>query len=480
VTPHATLTQIGKLGLGFERFPEFQNWFRDLTAERHLVIIGYSASDSFDVVPLLEHESPSSTVTWFSYEPRSRKLRLKKISSSRNCTPFPTSRSIDFVANTLDRIASRQESRGRVYRVFAGSLPTFLQSSVRLKKSQLISAPDGLPSGPRNLRALQPMLTENPLTALQRRAILRLLDDGLFGESYATDVEQRPVRRGQHVRFEESRVRFRRGTVERRADVAFKRGLPDRALRLMEDSALRSADADQLLLLLHHFEFRLGEQHADLNRLKRAIRKTERVSKRSGLLWGLIMAEWMKSFRLEAVAKQRPRTRQTAREQALAILAHSEKTVYFGVRAGWQTWYATCSRLAAKHAVAIQDYDTAEGLLTNLLEWLDRQTPTGIEETAGTACALNTLGIQSRRRRLINAANFVLSALDSRTCPVVELLRVAAEAERAGAKSDWRQVDQLEQLANQLILTVDPADHWNVHGVFSYLRRYQTARTDGS
>ena len=164
-----------------------------------------------------------------------------------------------------------------------------------------------------------------------------MIDDGMFGEAYATDVEARPVRRGKKVVFVESKVRFNRGTAEHRADIAFKRGQPDLAMKILEDSAGKSADADQLLLLLHHFEFRFGEQQADLQRLDRAISKSERVSKRTGLLWGLIMTEWMKSFRLEAAAKRGVRSSQTVREQAQRILSHAQRTVYYGVRAGWQS-----------------------------------------------------------------------------------------------------------------------------------------------
>ncbi|MEK6283535.1 MAG: hypothetical protein AABN95_24535 [Acidobacteriota bacterium] len=95
----------------------------------------------------------------------------------------------------------------------------------------------------------------------------------------------------------------------------------------------------------------------------------------------------------------------------------------------------------------------------------------GIQETAGTACALNTLGIQSRRADLMKTAQRILKSLDARTCPVVKLLRVAAAAEIAHAKSNWQKLDELERSANNLIMKLDPADHWNVRGVLEFLRR---------
>lgn len=480
VTPRATLTQIGKLGLGFERFPDFQNWFSKATAGKNLIVIGYSASDSFDVVPLIENQSNASSVMWFSYQPLAQAHQEKLIRAGKNYTPFPINRSTDFVGNALKRLATRLDANCSVYRAQGSSITRFLEANVELPKPNFSPHANIVPAGPRNLKLLRDTLSENPLSPLQRRAILGMVEDGMFGESYATDVEARPVRRGRKVVFKQSKVRFRRGTVEHRADAAFKKDNADLALEIMERSASQTADADQLLLLLHHFEFRLGEQQADLNRLDRAIRKTERVSKRSGLLWGMIMTEWMKSFRIDAEAKHSVRDLKKAHDHARAILSSAQRTIYYSVRAGWQPWYATSARLAAKHASAIRDFDSAEGLLTNLLIWLDRYTSEGIQETAGTACALSTLGIHSKRPRLIKTAQGILASLDVKLCPVVRLLRVASEAELAHARSDWKRVEALERKANELILKLDPADHWNVRGVFNYLRATGTRNAKGS
>jgi len=50
---------------------------------------------------------------------------------------------------------------------------------------------DGPSTGTRNLKLLRQTLSENPLDALQRRVILGMIDDSLFGEACATDVEAR-------------------------------------------------------------------------------------------------------------------------------------------------------------------------------------------------------------------------------------------------------------------------------------------------
>lgn len=101
----------------------------------------------------------------------------------------------------------------------------------------------------------------------------------MLGESYATAEEAKPVRRGGRLVFTGSAARFAGGTAERRAQDAFQGGDPDRASNILEESARRSAHRDQILLLLHHFEFCLWERGGDTRRLARAVMKVERVSR---------------------------------------------------------------------------------------------------------------------------------------------------------------------------------------------------------
>jgi hypothetical protein len=470
VTPRATLTQIGKLGLGFEHFPEFQNWFRKTTAGKHLIVIGYSASDSFDVVPLIENCTEAQTLTWLSYQPNKRVLRVHAIRPVNVLSPFPFERGADFAAHTLKRLASRRSPTCDVYRVYGASVETLLKEIIRLPEDERPSSSHDERAGARNLSALRTTLSENPLTASQRRMILRLLDDGMFGEAYATADEAKPVRRGGQVVFVESKKRFARDTAERRAQTAFREGTPELAFKILEDAARESADRDQLLLLLHHFEFRFWERVGDVLKLDRVVHKTERISRRSGILWGLIMVEWMKSFRLDAEWQRTATDQKKRSELTRGIITHTELAVYYGVRAGWQEWFASTTRLAAKHCSAFGEFDKGENLLTSLLMWLDRETPDGAEETAATACALNTLGIRSGRSGLINKARRVLANLDTKVCPVVQLLRIAAEAEVACARREWGRFARLERSANEHILKLDPADQWGVKTVFDYLR----------
>lgn len=471
VTPRATLTQIGRLGLGFERFSAFRDWFRGATAGKRLVVVGYSASDSFDVVPLIERHSRADSVVWFSYQPGQRKLRFSAIRARQRRTPFPYERTVDFVGHTLERLAGRADGPRELYRVYGTDASALLRKIVRLSEDEGLGATHGERAGPRNLSALRATLSENPLTSTQRRQILRILDEGVFGEVYATAEEAKPVRRAGRVVLTGSRARFAHGTAEKRAHDAFRRGDPDLAFRILDESARRSADRDQILLLLHHFEFRLWERSGDARRLTRAAAKAGRLSRQSGVLWGLVMTEWMECFRLEA--EWRAANSEPARRAELSrqILDRTERAVYYGVRAGWQEWFAASARLAAKHSVILGDPDRAANLLTNILTWLDQGTPEGAEEAAATACALNTLAIQEGRQGLAKRARRALTGLDADMSPIVKLLRVAAEAEAAHARHRWNQFARLERSADKYISELDPADQWGVKAVFDYLRR---------
>ena len=195
------------------------------------------------------------------------------------------------------------------------------------------------------------------------------------------------------------------------------------------------------------------------------------MSRQSGRLWGLVMAEWMKSFLLEAQWRAAAAEPERRAELSREVLSRAERAIYYGVRVGWQEWFAAAARLAAKHRVALGDLGGAERLLASLLTWLDRDSPDGIEETAATACALHTLGIQWSKPDITKAARKILSSLPTNVCPIVKLLRVAAEAEAAHTARRWGQFARLEQTAAKYISELDPADRWGVRAIFDYLRQ---------
>jgi len=80
--PVGTLTQIGKTGFAFHKLPIFKEYIEKKLIDKTLIVIGYSASDSFDVVPLLE-DIEFKQIIWLEYS----KSKL----SLQNITPIDSS-----------------------------------------------------------------------------------------------------------------------------------------------------------------------------------------------------------------------------------------------------------------------------------------------------------------------------------------------------------------------------------------------------
>jgi tetratricopeptide (TPR) repeat protein len=77
--PHADLTIIGAANPGTRLKPRAARRLRDLLRDRLLLVVGYSASDAFDVVPALYEARPRSVI-WIQYartEPRRARHALR-------------------------------------------------------------------------------------------------------------------------------------------------------------------------------------------------------------------------------------------------------------------------------------------------------------------------------------------------------------------------------------------------------------------
>ena len=65
----ATLFSIGSAGLAFSRMSQLKDALAAQVERRTLVIAGYSFSDHFDLVPLIENEWQPSRIIWIEYQP---------------------------------------------------------------------------------------------------------------------------------------------------------------------------------------------------------------------------------------------------------------------------------------------------------------------------------------------------------------------------------------------------------------------------
>jgi len=75
----ATLNQVGSSGIGFANEKGKAEVFDHLVEEKELLILGYSGSDDFDIIPRLQYVKSDKIIYWLDYDPKtSFKIKKKK------------------------------------------------------------------------------------------------------------------------------------------------------------------------------------------------------------------------------------------------------------------------------------------------------------------------------------------------------------------------------------------------------------------
>lgn len=73
----ATLNQVGSSGIGFANEKGKAEVFDKLVGEKELLILGYSGSDDFDIIPRLQYVKSNKIIYWLDYNPRTS-FKIKK------------------------------------------------------------------------------------------------------------------------------------------------------------------------------------------------------------------------------------------------------------------------------------------------------------------------------------------------------------------------------------------------------------------
>ena len=66
----ATLNQVGSSGIGFANEKGKAEVFDKLVGEKELLILGYSGSDDFDIIPRLQYVKSDKIIYWLDYDPK--------------------------------------------------------------------------------------------------------------------------------------------------------------------------------------------------------------------------------------------------------------------------------------------------------------------------------------------------------------------------------------------------------------------------
>ena len=178
--PWATLSQIGQAGLGFSRFPAFRRFLREKSKDKHLIVMGYSASDHFDVVPLLENDCFASKISWMDFETSASSARSTPL-EQRNNFPVPAAPSVDYATALLADIKGKRPDT-QIERVAASSSSVFLSHlgiNTDTIAKHVVSDTEKVWS---NAEVMSECLDSLELDAQERRDLLEiLLDENAFG-----------------------------------------------------------------------------------------------------------------------------------------------------------------------------------------------------------------------------------------------------------------------------------------------------------
>ena len=103
--PWATLLRIGQAGLAFSRFPQLHAWLQKHSENADLIVVGYSASDHFDVVPLIETSTRCASVSWMNYDPHAEHATPHEILSG--ASPIVPAADVGFADQILSALKFR-------------------------------------------------------------------------------------------------------------------------------------------------------------------------------------------------------------------------------------------------------------------------------------------------------------------------------------------------------------------------------------
>lgn len=128
---------------GFARFPRWRSYLKSFLKNKTLIVIGYSGSDEFDVVPAILTARPKQII-WFDYDKSLPVAQRKRISNPK-VKPFGKTFSLTYFRGPLDQIIrqwasqlhfSLSKSRHSETKVTVGSYVRSLYRS-RRKKEEL-------------------------------------------------------------------------------------------------------------------------------------------------------------------------------------------------------------------------------------------------------------------------------------------------------------------------------------------------------
>lgn len=489
--PRATLLAIGRVGLGFRHFPKLRGWVEERARDCDLIVLGYSASDHFDVAPLIEQCARPRKVFWMDYDPGCPTPRFDRHGASQDPT-IPPRTGWDFPGAVLGSLACHCDGV-ETWRVKANSTCAFiavLEPNRSLEIDTNLKAPA---SRRANVKGLKARFSKMPVSAWQRREFAKmLLEEDPYGGYLGSDFEKGSLedgaQRGTPLFEAAERDIAKYGLAKAKARLARRRDAPmtpnqrghftakwfyfetqveDDAAMFEAAKALVSAEVergiynrfrgDELLLMMLEDVFDGASLRRNVRVMRAVARHVRSMFRTTGHIGAgvqaLLMDTRLRHRELLGGAARGERRARLLREG----LEQSRAAVYFAIRTGREDIIEQAVWLYAFFLESTGGVIESLSVLENYVEWIAEDA----HETRGVTLT-NLALVAARIGDLAKARCFVERMLEisANHWPAQRVFHAVAEAQLTAKEGRKERALEWITTARSLIDTLSPGDPW--------------------
>lgn len=497
--PRATLLAIGRVGLGFDRFPQLRAWLQRRTQDCELIVMGYSASDHFDVVPLIEEATRPKRVFWMDYDRDALAAQFQNWTNACDAI-VPVREGLEFPSVLLGALCTRDSIE--TWRVRANSAAAFIGALLPDRGGDVGAEPSSPSARALNLKALKQRFAKLRLDAWQRREFAKMiLEEDPYGGYLGSDFERGSLEEGaskgaplfeaaerevarfglEGAKARLAKVADRPMTPNQRGDFTAKwfyfatEGEDDEAAFAAAKALVKSEvergvynafRANELLLMMLEDVFDGASLRRNTRVMAKIVRHVRAIFRRTGQVGAGVQALLM-----DARLKHRQilSARADAKVRARWIdagMESSRRALYFAIRTGRDDVIEPAVWL---HAFFLETAGAPEqglAILENYVGWIADGSP----ETRGVT--LTNMALVAARLSDFAAAKRYLARLNEipeSTWPARPLFYAVAQAQISAKRGKKERARSWIQTARALIERVSPEDTWRHREELSFL-----------
>jgi SIR2-like domain len=490
VRPRATLLSIGRLGLAFSNFPRFRRWLEERGRDCEFVVMGYSASDHFDVVPLIEQTLRPRRVFWMDYSADATAVARTRCEACED-PAIPCREGLEFPSVLLAALAARNAGI-EIWRVRADSTRSFIRTLLPDSKPPPLPLEGERKVYAANYKALKQRLSKLRLRQSERREFASmLLEEDSYGGYLGRDFEKGSAddsaERGAKF-FASAERDVRRygveGAKERLSKLDTSRMTPgeygayvakrfffetegeddaaslDAAKQLVKSEVARGVygafRANEMLLMMLEDVFEGASLRRNIPVMRAIARHVKRMFRNAGQLGAGVQALLMEARICHRAILNGARGKRRARLLEVGLEA-ARQALYFSIRTARDEVIDQSLWLCSYFYESVGARDKALRLLENYVGWIP---PTATETRGVTLTNLSLL--TARRGDLAKARAYLkrLDAIPEADWPTRRVFGAVARAQLAMAEGKARSARFWIKTGRELVDALSPDDEW--------------------